>query len=280
MDCPLEYRREPLQRASDILVGIVSLLYMERPRDDELMATLEPPVESRHNRGAGIARHAHRARRQGRLLPEERHRQAILKEIAIGEDTDQLATLQRRQHPPEPTGCHLFQAGTPAFTEVGHRGIDELRHRASHQGRERVPVRPEDLPDVIERPEMGGYDDPAPAGCHHLIEMPPALLRDVYGCAQVLRRRVGNVKQIDEITGAVAKYLADRAPDHLGGRAGSEHLRHIRSDVLAVGGKERVDEIAATVGDPVGDTLRQNPHILAQQPGAKHAQPDLEGSIC
>lgn len=132
MDCPLEHRSEPLQRAADIFVGILGLLHVERPRDDQLMATLEPPVERRHDRGTGVARHAHRARRQGRLLPEERHRQAILKEIAIGEDADQLTTLQRRQHPPEPTGRYLFQTGAPAFTEIGHRGIDELRHGSGH----------------------------------------------------------------------------------------------------------------------------------------------------
>lgn len=133
MDRPLEHPREPLQSLANILVGILGLLNVERLRDDEVMAMLQPPDEGRHNWGTGIARHAHRSRRQGRLLSEERHPQAILKEIAIGEDSDQLSTLQRRQHPPEPTGSHLLQPGAPAFAEVGHPGVNELRHGAGHQ---------------------------------------------------------------------------------------------------------------------------------------------------
>lgn len=62
---------------------------------------------------------------------------------------------------------------------------------------------------------MGGHDDPAPASRHHLIEMPPALLRDLDRCPQPLRRGVGNMEQIDEITGAGSKHPACDLPDLL-----------------------------------------------------------------
>ncbi len=133
MDRPLEHRREPLQCLANILVGILGLLHIERLTEGELMAMLESPVEGPHDWGAGIARHANRSRRQGCLLPEERHRQAILKEIAVCKDADQFASLQSGQHPPEPAGSHLFQTGTTAFTEIGHAGVNELRHGAGHQ---------------------------------------------------------------------------------------------------------------------------------------------------
>ncbi len=132
MDRALEHCGEPLQRVTDVPVRILGLLNMKRWREDELVAVLEPPVKRRDDRGTSIACHAHRARRQCRLLAEERHRQPILEKIAIGEDSDQFSTLQRHHHPSEPTRSHLFEMGATAYPQIGHRGVDELRHGAGH----------------------------------------------------------------------------------------------------------------------------------------------------
>lgn len=127
---------------------------------------------------------------------------------------------------------------------------------------------------------MSGHDDPAPAGSHHLIEMPPAFLRNIDGCLQQFRRGVRNLEQIDEITGAGSEYPASDLLDLLVCNRCAQHLGDIRSDIPAVGGKERVHDIAAAIGDPVGETPWQNPNTLAQQPGTKYAESDLKRSSC
>ena len=116
----------------DVPVSIPGPLDMKRRCDDELMAMLEPPVERRHDRGAGIARDPHWAGRKSRLLAEEGHRPAILEEIAISQDPHQFAPLESRQHPAQPTRRHLFKAGAPTLAEIGHAGVDELRYRTGH----------------------------------------------------------------------------------------------------------------------------------------------------
>ena len=67
---------------------------------------------------------------------------------------------------------------------------------------------------------MRGHDNPAPAGRHHLIELPPALLRYVYGRPQPLHRDMRHLKQIDEVPRGIPEYPAHGPPNLLVGRAG------------------------------------------------------------
>lgn len=276
---PLEQLDQPLQAGAQVARGIVGPLDIERRLDEQLVAALQPAGERRQDRHAGRACQPHRAGRQGCLLAEEDHRPAVLEEVAVGGEPDQLAPAQCQDDAPDTARCCPLDAQSAAGPQIVHRGVEEFRNRTGRQRGEPVSPGREELPHVVEGAEVSRYDDGALARGSQALELGPALGADLDRADQLVWREVRHAQEVDEVPSAVPEDATRYVPHLLSAGTGAEGQSHVVLDVPAVRLQEQVGKVAAAVGQPVGQRQRHQPDDLAHQPGQPLAEPTDPASI-